>query len=196
MARRLFIILFLGAQIAAAAPNEKEIAALYARGLAGDASAVNQCIAALEEALGARPNDELARVYLGSAYTLQSRDLPIGWKKLAVLRHGIVLMDEAAAKVPENARVQLLRAVTFEAFPSVLGRRKIAQHALDNLVAEIAQHPEKLRPADQQLLYLNAGEAAEKSGDKTRATKLWRRGLTLAGDPKLTAEIHAALAQP
>jgi Tfp pilus assembly protein PilF len=51
----------------------------------------------------------------------------------------------------------------------------------------------KLKPADQQLLYLNAGEAAKRAGDKERARELWKRGLTITADEKLTAEIQAAM---
>ena len=100
-----------------AQPNDPEIAQLYARGLAGDATAVSDCIAALEKVVAAQPNDQVARVYLGSAYTLRSRDLSIGPGKLAALRKGIALMDEAAKTAPANAQVQLTRAVTNEAMP-------------------------------------------------------------------------------
>lgn len=174
-------------------PNEKAIAELYARGLAGDAQAVRDCVAALEQTLAAQPNDQLARVYLGSAETLRSRDLPFGLAKWRALRHGIALMDEAAAAAPENARVQLLRGVTFEAFPAVLGKAATARAALDDLVRKVEQDPEKLRLADRQLLYLNAGEAAKKAGDDARAAALWKRGAAFEGDPKLTAEIERAL---
>jgi hypothetical protein len=53
-----------------------------------------------------------------------------------------------------------------------------------------------LKPADQQLLYLNAGEAAKRAGDKERALALWQRGAALKADAKLTQEITAALTQP
>lgn len=194
---RLGLAFFLLAAVplrsTAAAPNEKEIAMLYARGLAGDQQAVIDCLAALERVLAAQPNDQLARVYLGSTETLRSRDLPIGMAKWTELRRGIALMDEAAAAAPTNGRVQLLRAVTNEAFPAILGRRKIARTALENLVTEVEKDPGKLSPRDQQLLYLNAGEAAQKAGDETRARALWKRGAALGADLSLTKEIGAAL---
>lgn len=189
----LLIVLLVWPFLAAAAPNDSEIAALYARGLAGDEQAVVSCIAALETRLAQQPHDPLARVYLGSAYTLRSRDLPFGFAKLRALRHGIALMDEAAAAAPENGKVQLLRAVTCEAFPAVLGRAKIAREALDDLVAAVEKNPEKLSPSDRQLLYLNAGEAAKKAGDTARARALWKRGAALTAVPGLTKEIRAAL---
>ena len=103
------------------------IADLYGRGLRGDEQAVVDCISALEERLAIQPNDQLARVYLGSAWTLRSRDLLIGPGKLSALRKGIALMDEAAAAAPNDANVLLLRAVTNEALPVFLGRRKVAR---------------------------------------------------------------------
>ncbi len=179
--------------VATAAPNEQEIAQLYARGLAGDPQAVIDCIAQLEQVLAKRPGDQRARVYLGSAETLRSRDLPFGLAKWKTLQQGIARMDEAAAAAPENARVQLLRAVTNEAFPAALGRRKIARDALEQLVVAVEKDPRKLPPNDRQLLYLNAGEAAEKAGDSARAKALWDRGAALEGDAHLAAELRAKL---
>jgi len=118
-----------------AAPVDPVIADLYARGLRGDEQAVIDCISALEAKVAIQPNDHLARVYLGSAWTLRSRDLPIGPGKLSALRNGIALMDEAAAAAPNDADVLLLRAVTTEALPGFLGRRKIAHAQLDELLA-------------------------------------------------------------
>ncbi len=180
----------------AAPPSQPEVGRLYARGLAGDERAVVDCIAALEQTLATTPNDQLARVYLGSAYTLRSRDLGFGKAKLDTLRKGIALMDAAVAAAPGDAHVQLTRAVTTEALPGFLGRRKIARTQLDELVALVEKNPAKLPPADQQLLYLNAGQANKKAGDEARALALWRRGAALRADAKLTQEIEAAMAKP
>ncbi len=179
---------------ATAVPNDPVISALYARGLAGDRAAVTECIAALEKILAARPNDQLARVYLGSTYTLLSRDLAIGPAKLSALRKGLALMDEAAAAAPDDANVQLNRAVTNAAMPAFLGRRKVAREQLDRLVVQVEKNPAALTPADQQLLYLNAGTAAERAGETARAETLWKRGLALKADPRLSGEIASAIA--
>ncbi|HEY1582635.1 MAG TPA: hypothetical protein VGF73_06015 [Chthoniobacterales bacterium] len=194
---RLFTCVFFAAlcsaSLWAAPPPDPTIAALYRRGLAGDPQAVQDCIAALEQRLSASPNDQLARVYLGSAYTLRSRDLGFGKAKLGALRKGIALMDAAAAAAPNDAHVALTRAVTTEALPFFLGRRQAAREQLFALVAMIEKDPARLPPDDRQLLYLNAGEAAARAGDKRRARELWERGLTIGGDARLDAEIRAAL---
>jgi len=192
-------VALLGAAIVApdvvlyATPADSAIADLYGRGLRGDEQAVVDCISALEAKLAIQPADQLARVYLGSAWTLRSRDLPIGPGKLSALRRGISLMDEAAAAAPDNAHVLLLRAVTNEALPVFLGQRRAARAQLDELLVRLEKGSAKLKPADQQLLYLNAGEAAKRAGDKERARELWKRGLTITADEKLTAEIRAAM---
>jgi tetratricopeptide (TPR) repeat protein len=179
-----------------ATPADSAIAELYERGLRGNEQAVVDCISALEAKLAVQPNDQLARVYLGSAWTLRSRDLAIGPGKLSALRKGLTLMDAAAAAAPDNAEVLLLRAVTNEALPVFLGQRKVARAQLDELLDRLEKGSAKLKPADQQLLYLNAGEAAKRAGDKERARELWRRGAALKADAKLTQEITAALTQP
>ncbi len=123
---------------------------------------------------------------------MRSRDLGLGKAKLDTLRKGIALMDEAAAAAPGDANVALTRAVTNEALPIFLGQRKNARPQLNELLAMVEKNPAKLKPADQQLLYLNAGEAARHAGDKERARALWQRGLTIKADAKLTAEIAGA----
>jgi hypothetical protein len=169
------------------------IAALYQRALAGDVPAVVQCIDALEAVLKSKPENQLARVYLGSAYTLRSRDLGFGREKLGALKQGLALMDSAATAAPDNARVRLVRAVTNESMPFFLGRRKVARDELYALTEIIQRDPTKLAANDQQLLYLNAGLAAKQDGDKETAVKFFRLGLTKPADPKLTAELNAAL---
>jgi len=176
-----------------ATPADPAIADLYGRGLRGNKQAVVDCISALESKLAIQPYDQLARVYLGSAWTLRSRDLPIGPGKLSALRKGLALMDEAATAAPNNADVLLLRAVTNEALPVFLGQRKVARAQLDELLERLEKGSAKLKPADQQLLYLNAGEAAKRAGDNERALALWQRGAALKADAKLTQEITAAL---
>lgn len=194
--RLLTICLFILPAVLARGNEEQLIAALYARGLAGDKQAVIDCVSALEMRLAEQPGDQRARVYLGSCWTLRSRDLPIGPGKLSAVRKGVALMDEAATAAPNDAKILLVRAVTNEALPRFLGRSSAARQQLDDLVNLMEKTPERLAAADRQLLYLNAGEAATRNGEKARAHDLWNRGLALSADPRLSAELQRALAQP
>jgi hypothetical protein len=150
--KRLFLpIFFFSFLLTISVPAEleqKEIASLYQRALAGDKSAVDRCIEKLEAALAADSKNQLARVYLGSAYTLRSRDLGFGPKKLQALRHGLALMDEAVAAEPDTPTVRLARALTTSALPAFFGRA--AQSRKDfELLAEMAKRaPDKFEAAD------------------------------------------------
>lgn len=174
----------------------EEIRQLYAKALAGDKAAVNQCIDLLTDVLKREPTNQMARVYLGSTYTLRSRDLSIGPSKLSALRTGMHLMDEAVAADPANARIRLTRALTDQALPFFVGRKKSSEDELLALAALVEKAPDKLDAANRQLLFLEAGRIAQSHGDKTKAATWWKLGLTSDADPKLTAQLRAALAQP
>src|SRR5688500_13135634 len=118
----LVALLFAAPLHSATTTEEKQVAELYRRGLAGDAKAVELCIEKLEAVLKREPQNHLARVYLGSSYTLRSRDLGFGPKKLQVVRQGCRTMDEAVAAAPENPKVRLVRALTDQSLPFFLGR--------------------------------------------------------------------------
>lgn len=149
--------LLLSAHAAFAAVNEQEeIQALYRRALAGEKDAVEQCIAKLEAAVKIQPENQLARVYLGSAYTLRSRDLGFSPRKLQTLRQGLALMDQAVAAAPDEPKVRLARALTTSALPSIFGRASSSRKDFA-LLAEMARRaPGKFEKGDLRVIYSNA----------------------------------------
>jgi hypothetical protein len=149
----LFLAALLLATASSAVPNEQnEIQELYRRGLGGDKVAVTRCIDKLEATLVAEPKNQLARVYLGSAYTLRSRDLVFGPKKLQALRHGLALMDEAVAAEPDAPKIRLARALTTSSVPAFFGRRAQSRSDFEQLgqAAQIA--PQKFEADDLQTI--------------------------------------------
>jgi tetratricopeptide (TPR) repeat protein len=183
------------AAIAGSAPNQEQIRQLYNRGVAGEKTAVDQCIAQLEAALKVEPNNQLARVYLGSAYTLRSRDLGIGPAKLEALNRGLGVMDAAVAAAPNDARVRLVRALTTQSLPFFLGRGKPARDDFETLVTLVNKDPQALESGDLQTVYYNAGVAADRAGNHTRAVELWKMAAAHPVDPPLAAKVNAALAK-
>lgn len=176
------------------ASEQKEISELYRRGLAGDKAAVEQCIGKLEKVLQLQPQNQLARVYLGSAYTLRSRDLGYGPRKLQTLRQGLAVMDEAVATAPENPKVRLARALTTSALPPIFGRGSTTRKDFLLLADAARRSPDNLEAGDLQVIYYEAGRAANAAGDRTRARELWQQGLQHPADAVLTQKLHTALA--
>jgi tetratricopeptide (TPR) repeat protein len=179
----------------AAPPDRREIDELYRRGLMGDKEAVEQCIAKLEEGLRVEPKNELARVYLGSAYTLRSRDLGFGPKKLQTLRQGLRVMDEAVANAPNDPAVRLGRALTTQALPGLFGRAEQSRNDFLQLAEMAKTTPGKFTASDLQIVYYNAGLAAKASGNAMRAQELWRDGLRHGSDATLKEKTEAELAK-
>jgi hypothetical protein len=140
---------------AASATGQQEIQELYRRGLAGDRAAVEQCIAKLETIIKTQPNNQLARVYLGSAFTLRSRDLGFGPKKLETLKRGLAMMDEAVAAAPEEPKVRLARALTTSSLPGIFGRRASSRKDFALLAESARRTPEKFDEADLRIISEN-----------------------------------------
>lgn len=149
----LVLLLVVGSGTTIGAPNEqKEIKALYARALAGDKQAVTDCIARLEGLSRREPANQLARVYLGSAYTLRSRDLGFGPEKLRTLRRGLAVMDEAVAAAPGDVKVRLCRALTTHALPRFFGRAAESRRDFALLAQRAKAEPEKFDADDLRAL--------------------------------------------
>jgi hypothetical protein len=182
--------------VAAAAPAQHEINDLYRRGLAGDKAAVEQCIGILEQTLKAEPTNQLARVYLGSAYTLRSRDLGFGPKKLQVLKQGVAVMNEAVAAAPNDAKVRLARALTTDALPGILGYKSESRRDFAELAAMAQRSPEKFAEGDLQIVYYNAGLAAHANGEHERAVTFLKQAQAHRVDAALAKKVDAQLASP
>ncbi|MGI8436418.1 MAG: hypothetical protein ACR2NX_05875 [Chthoniobacterales bacterium] len=176
------------------APNEqKEIEALYRRGLAGDKAAVEQCIGKLKTVLQGEPQNQLARVYLGSALTLRSRDQGFGPKKISTLKQGVALMNEAVAAAPDDPKIRLTRALTTEALPAIFGYPAESRKDF-GILAQLAEtQPTKFASQDLPIVFYHAGLVAKANGDRSRAATLWGKGLELSRDPALSAKLNEEL---
>lgn len=175
--------------------EQQEIARLYKRALAGDKPAVEQCIAKLEAALKREPQNQLARVYLGSTYTLRSRDLGFGPNKLKVLKQGLVVMDEAVSANPQDGHVRLVRALTTDSLPFFLGRRNATRQDFETLVATARKTPGQFTEGDLQVIYFNAGNVARSDGDAPRALDLWREAARHPTDHELAEKVNVSVAR-
>lgn len=174
--------------------QQREITALYQRGLSGDKAAVVECIDKLEAELKADAGNQLARVYLGSAYTLESRDLGYGLKKLQTLNHGVALMDAAVAAAPDDPKVRLARALTTQALPFFTGGAASSQRDFERLAALAERAAQKFEEGDLQIIFYNAALAAKANGKRDRARVLLHQAAAHRADPVLATKVDAALA--
>lgn len=193
-----YLALLLVANIACngaafASGAEDEIRDLYRRALTGAKEAVEPCIAKLKDAVHQQPENHLARVTLGSALTLRSRDMGFGPAKLRTLKEGIALMTAAVDAAPKDAHVRLVRALTLDALPSFLGNKRIARQDFEALTEIASRNSDALTAGELQTLYYNS--AASHAGDAAA----YREQITLAAkypvDPAVAAKVNARLAK-
>lgn len=138
------------------AATEADIAPLYKRAVAGDKRATEQCVTLLEDVVKEQPNNQVARVYLGSAYALRSRAMSFGFAKLSTFRRAMALMDDAVAAAPENPRVRLVRALTCDPLPAFLGRRQVAHEDFTKLAEMAKRFPENFTPGELKIVHEHA----------------------------------------
>ena len=168
---------------------------LHDRGVEGDKQAVVECIATLERMLAEHPGNQLARVYLGSAYTLRSRDLFIGLEKLAKLREGGRLMDAAVAAAPRDIRVRFVRAINYYKLPAILGKRQLARDELIALARMLRDGGGGgLDALERQGVLFYAGLALRDRHRDHEAATAWRRAVALAPGSRLAPRIERELA--
>ncbi len=112
--------------------------------LNGDTDQIDAQIKRFEARLKTNPNDQLARVYLGSANALRAKASFWVLTKLKYLKEGQKLMDEAVQKAPTQPRVRLIRAAASYKVPKQFGRRKIAIADFEKLMPIAADGPSNL----------------------------------------------------
>lgn len=149
--------------------------AYYRRGAEGDKTAVEPARKKLEKALELDAKHALARVVLGSVYTLKARDafLPNGKMKWA--RRGVETMDDAVASDPDSREVRWIRALNNFHMPSFMKREELVLKDLEWLWSHRQEEDEKVCPQKVASFY---GRALAKEGHVHEAREVWQEGLT------------------
>ena len=120
--------------------------------LNGDTDQIDAQIKRFEARLKTNPNDQLARVYLGSANALRAKASFWVLTKLKYVKEGQRLMDEAVQKAPTQPRVRLIRAAASYKVPKQFGRRKIAIADFEKLMPIAADGPSNLTDNERQVI--------------------------------------------
>ena len=179
-------------------PLIKEIQARSEKAVKGDTKETKALTADLEKWTKEQPGNYLLQAYLGSVYTLDSRDAWPGPGKLTFLRNGGKLMDAAVAAAPHNPAVRFVRAIDYYELPSIFGKGATAREDFQILVREIdgdIKTPYVLSPETQQAIYYYAGLSFKRLAQLPQAKEAWGRGLLLDGASPLGVKIKAELAK-
>ena len=173
-----------------------QVVARHEKAVNGDKKETRTLTADLERWTQDEPQNYLLLAYLGSAYTLDSRDAWPGPGKLAYLRKGGTALDAAVAADPANPAVRFVRALDFYELPAIFGKHRAANddfHILTQQLEGARPMPYTLNIDTAQAIYYYAGLSDVQFDQQPLARDAWRRGIALAPQSKLGQKMQAAL---
>ncbi|MEM1059403.1 MAG: hypothetical protein AAGK14_09160 [Verrucomicrobiota bacterium] len=174
-------------------PQIREIQQRLNQGVDGDAQAVKDLVADLQKMIKADPNNHLLVAYLGSAYTLRSRDAWIA-DKMKYLKKAEYTMNEAVAADPGNAAVRFVRATTMYHLPAFFGMKDEARSDFKQLLGQIeGADPPAFNLKTQQAVYYYAGLSFYQTDKRDEARAAWKKGISLDGQSELGAAMQKRL---
>jgi tetratricopeptide (TPR) repeat protein len=170
---------------------------LHDAAVAGDKKTSQQAIEHFEKMLEADPDNELARVYLGSSWTLRSRDMGLGPGKMDALKKGGRLMDEAVNNAPQDIPVRLVRAINYLQLPAIFGKRDTARSELQAIMTAIGEGKtpaaRDLPVEVKQVAFYYGAQALEQLKKKDRARQAYQTALDYAPASDLAPELRRVL---
>jgi tetratricopeptide (TPR) repeat protein len=179
-------------------PLIRQVVERQRRAVAGDAQETKKLTADLEKWTKEQPDNHLLQAYLGSTYTLDSRDAWPGPGKLTFLINGGKLLDDAVMADPLNPAVRFVRAIDYFELPAIFGKRQTARDDFQILLRQIdgkAGAIYALNADTIQAIYYYAGQALRQEGKRPEAREAWQRGFRIDPASDLGVKIGAELAR-
>ncbi len=136
-----------------------------------DVATIDKYIAKFQEKLAKNPEDHLAKVYMGSAYTLRSKNSSWGPGKLDYLKKGGKLIDEAAGAAWTDPRVRFIRAANAYNAPRRFKRRPVAVKDFTWLLPIAIEGKGDLTKRERQAVLYYAWRTFDEEGDKEKAAR-------------------------
>jgi hypothetical protein len=177
-------------------PLIKQVQARQEKAVNGDTKETKALTTDLEKWVDEQPTNYLLQAYLGSVYTLDSRDAWPGPGKLTFLRKGGQWLDGAVASAPDNPAVRFVRAIDYFELPAIFGKRQTARDDFQILLKQVdgeTKTPYVLNTETQQAIYLYAGQSFYQMSQYPQAKDAWQRGWALDPKSDLAAKISAEL---
>jgi hypothetical protein len=179
-------------------PLIKQVQARQEKAVNGDTQETKALTADLEKWVDEQPTNYLLQAYLGSVYTLDSRDAWPGPGKLTFLRKGGQWLDAAVASAPDNPAVRFVRAIDYFELPAIFGKRQTARDDFQILLKQVdgeTKTPYALNVETQQAIYYYAGKSFYQLAEYPQAKDAWTRGIKLAPGSNLSGKMAAELLQ-
>lgn len=166
--------------------------ALYYRAVAGDEAARKQSAAEFKRLAARDPEDPEVMAYRGSLDLLEAGKTWAVWRKYELSKQGMLLLDQAVERAPENLEVRFVRAATTRKLPAFFDRKQQSKDDLTFLSGRVdsAARRGQLDPAlASAALYFFAQDVA--TGE--RKNKALRLAVKIAPESRAGQEAAKAL---
>ncbi len=163
-------------------PLIKQVQARHDKAVKGDTKETKALTADLEKWTQEQPTNFLLQAYLGSVYTLDSRDAWPGPGKLTYLKNGGKWLDGAVASAPDNPAVRFVRAMDYYELPFFFGKAKTARDDFQILLKQIngeIKSPYVLNVETRQAICYYAGLSYQHLSQAPQAKDAWLLGYKL-----------------
>ncbi len=177
-------------------PLIQQVQARHEKAAKGDTQETKALTADLEKWTKEQPENHLLQAYLGSVYTLDSRDAWPGPGKLTYLRNGGRELDAAVAAAPDNPAVRFVRAIDYYELPWFFGKRQTARDDFELLLRQVdgeVRTPYVLNVETQQAICYYAGKSFYQFSEYPQAKEAWQKGLKLDPNSDLGKKTSAEL---
>lgn len=178
-------------------PFYQSIHTRHQKAVDGDKKEVPLLIQELERITQQRPYDSLLLAYLGSSYTLLSRDTFPGPKKMEYLKKGGKTLDAAVNQEPLNSATRFIRAVNYYQLPALFNKKSTAREDFKILVQQIEdpQSHQSLNDDTRQAIYYYAGLSYMQMKQPEEARSTWNKGLKISELSPLAEMIKKEIAR-
>jgi len=179
-------------------PLIQQVQKRHQKAVNGDSTETKSLTTDLEKWTKEHPDNHLLQAYLGSVYTLDSRDAWPGPGKLTYLENGGKELDAAVAADPNNPAVRFVRAIDYFELPAIFCKRQTARDDFQILVKQVEgllPNAYTLNVETQQAIYYYAGLSYKQLSQPTDAKETWQRGFKLAPSSPLGFKIRAELSK-
>jgi len=170
-----------------------EVQKLHSKAEGGDTAATKEMIESLLKLTKEYPKNDLLLAYLGSAYTLASRDAWPGPSKLDHLKIGLKTMDQAVSNSPDDLAVRFIRAINNYQLPSFVGRKDNARKDFEFLVLALQKDSHGFSNETRQAISYFAGLCYKQTKKIKEARAIWQEGKALDENSDLAAKMAVEL---
>lgn len=162
----------------------KQARDLYYQGIYGDKIASERAGQLFTKLHEQSPDDPLINVYYGSERLLEAQHTWALWKKNSLSKEGILLMDDAVKKQPDDLEIRFVRAATERNLPGFFGRKEqaAADFAFITGRASNAVRSGAFEPRLAAASFFYYGEWCREQSRLKDAEHAWKTAVNIAPD--------------